>query len=151
MLRYLALTGLIILVFVFIYQFFGKKSQTEVNVKIKDTDYKLEIASTPAQKAKGLSGRSSLCPQCGMLFIFSSDAIQTFWMKDTLIPLDMIFLDSKGTVVTIHTARPEPGLPLHELTTYSSTAPARYVIELNANQSQKIGLNVGDTISLPQL
>jgi uncharacterized protein len=107
----------------------------------------LEIAKTPQERSIGLMNRDSLCETCGMLFVFDSPAIQSFWMKNTKIPLDMIFLDETGNVVTIH----EKTTPFQESPSYQSTKPAKYVLEVNAGWTQKLLLSVGDSFDISKL
>ena len=83
-----------------------------------------------------------------MLFVFPGEGILPFWMKDTLIPLDLIWVNQRGIVVTIETA-PVENKSLTQLTVYKNTLPAGYVIELNANTAKNIGLQVGDHIAVP--
>ena len=122
-----------------------------VTINLNRIPYQLEIAQTDSQRAAGLSNRPSLCTTCGMIFVFDVQSIYPFWMKDTLIPLDMLWLNSDSAIVTILTAVPEPGTPLYQLKLYKNETPARYVIELNAGDSQKLGLKVGDQIDLSSL
>ena len=119
-----------------------------ITQKIKDRNFTLEIANTPYLLTKGLSGRTELCPSCGMLFIFKSETIQTFWMKDTLIPLDIIFIKESGQITDIYTANPESGKSDFQLTLYKSSQPTKYVIELNADTASKLNLKIGDYIKL---
>jgi len=123
---------------------FNKKSNIPKEVKININDYKyyLETASTKEARRIGLSKRQNLCINCGMLFIFEKEAIAPFWMKDTLVPLDIIWIDKNFKVVKIVTA-----LETNSQKTY--TAKAKYAIELNANEVFKRNLKVGDTIQLP--
>ncbi len=124
--------------------FFYLPPSNYVKIKIKNIDYKIELAKTTTQKSKGLSGRETLCKNCGMLFIFGLETNLPFWMKDTLIPLDMIWLDKEYKVVDIQTAT-----EINSAKLYQNKIPAKYVLELNANDSQKINLNIGDIIQLP--
>ena len=139
---------IIIVVAVFIYQKFPRKISKSINQKIGDQNFSLEIADNSFLQAKGLSKRSTLCEKCGMLFIFRGDAPRSFWMKDTLIPLDIIFITSLGQITDIFTANPEPGISSFQLTIYQSSRPTQYVIELNAGTAQKLNLKVGDTINI---
>jgi uncharacterized membrane protein (UPF0127 family) len=141
---------LFIPLFFLIYFLFLKNSNStrQISLQIGDKPFSLEVASTVWQQAKGLSGRPSLCPNCGMLFVFPESRPQTFWMKDTLIPLDMLFLDESGQIVTIHTANPEPETPNSQLKKYSSEKPTKYVIELNAGQAKLLNLTVGQTLPI---
>jgi uncharacterized protein len=133
--------------FLFWKLFFYLPSSSEfINLNIKDQKYKIELAKTSAQKIKGLSKRESLCKNCGMLFIFGFETDLPFWMKDTLIPLDMIWLNKDGKVVDIQTAATTSSQKI-----YRNKAPAQYVLELNANDCKKINLNIGDIIQLSKL
>lgn len=106
----------------------------------------VEVADEPQEHATGLMCRESLDPGAGMLFVFSSERIRSFWMKSTLIPLDAIFLDGDLTVVDIvEGAVPCEGdlCPL-----YTSTAPALYALEVNAGFVQDHGIRIGDVAVL---
>lgn len=115
---------------------------------IKNQTFTLEIADNPFMLAKGLSGRQSLCANCGMVFIFQGESIRSFWMKNTLIPIDMIFLNQAGKITDIYTVYPEPGKSDSQLTIYQSTQAATYVIELNSGTSEKLGLKKDDILNL---
>lgn len=119
-----------------------------ISQKISNNDFIFEIANTPRLQTKGLSGRQELCKNCGMLFVFNKENIQTFWMKDTLIPLDIIFIDQNFIITDIYTATPEPGVNDFSLKLYQSSRPTKYVIEINANQANDLGLKVGDHLNL---
>ena len=104
----------------------------------------LEIAITPAERALGLMHRDSLAESAGMLFVFSAERTLNFWMKNTLIPLDILYMDSDGLVVDIQTMHPQPGVPDSELKHYPSAAPAQYALEINAGLAESRGFEVGD-------
>lgn len=114
-----------------------------IGLTIKHQDYYLEIAQNSSQRSKGLSGRDELCSNCGMLFVFKDEGIYPFWMKDTHIPLDMIWIDSDNKIVKITTA-----LETNSEKKYTNDKPAKYVIELNANEAFKLDLKIGDTIPI---
>ena len=138
---------LIIIAGVLIWRlFFYLPPANFVKIKIKDVDYKIEIAKTSAQKIKGLSSRNHLCSNCGMIFIFGFESDLPFWMKDTLIPLDLIWLNKNGQVVDIQTAN-----EINSQKIYHNQSPAQYVIELNASDSQKINLKIGDIIDISKI
>ncbi len=121
-----------------------------ITININNQSFSLEIAKTVNQKTKGLSKRSSLDPNQGMIFVFDSEGARPFWMKDTQIDLDIIWLDSKGKIVTIHTAKSQPpDTRLSDYRIYQNTLPAQYVIELNAGTASRLGLATGHTINLP--
>lgn len=82
-----------------------------------------------------------------MLFIFLESEVQEFWMKDTLLPLDMIFADAQGKIITIQENAP-PCLPPRTCPTYRSTAPALYVLEINGGMARKKGIRLGDFLQL---
>lgn len=126
--------------------FFYLPTSDFIKIKIADTDYKIELAKTSSQKIKGLSKRESLCPKCGMLFIFGFETELPFWMKDTLIPLDMIWLDKTGKIVDIKAAT-----EINSQKIYRNESPAQYVLELNLNDSQKLNLKTGDFIDISKI
>lgn len=104
-----------------------------------DFAFNLEIADTEAQREKGLMFRTSLAPDAGMLFDYHKEQEASFWMQNTLIPLDMVFIAADGTVKTIHVnARPLDTTPI------PSEVPIRFVLEIAGGRSQEIGLKVGD-------
>jgi uncharacterized membrane protein (UPF0127 family) len=100
----------------------------------------VEIARTDRERAKGLMYRSSLGRDAGMLFLFDETAEHGFWMKNTLIPLDMIFIGEDGRVVGI-VARAVPG----DLSTRSA-GPSRYVLEVNGGWAEAHGVAPGDRV-----
>ncbi len=126
--------------------FFYLPPANSIKMKIGNNNYNIELATTIAQKTKGLSGRNTLCKNCGMLFTFGFETNLPFWMKNTLIPLDMIWLDKNGKIVDIQTAS-----EINSTKIYQNQTPAQYVLELNANDSQKINLKIGDIIDLSKL
>ena len=70
-------------------------------------------------------------------------------MKNTLIPLYMIWLDKSGKIVTYHHAVPEPKTPVTQLKIYKNSTPAQYILEINSNDFEKLNLKIGDIIKLP--
>jgi uncharacterized membrane protein (UPF0127 family) len=107
--------------------------------------FTVELATTPEQQARGLMQRTSMPADHGMLFVFAHDQPRTFWMKDTLIPLDMLFFDAGHRLVAIRAdARPCKADPCK---LYPSGVAARYVLELNAGEAVKLGARKGDVIT----
>jgi len=99
----------------------------------------VEVARTPAEQQQGLMFRQSLPPDAGMLFVFQEDVDHAFWMKNTLIPLDMIFIAGDGTVVgVVENAEPQTTVPR------SVRAPSRYVLEVNGGWSAAHAVKKGD-------
>jgi hypothetical protein len=82
-----------------------------------------------------------------MLFIFETTGKYPFWMKNTLIPLDIIWMDEKYTIVSVQTAQPCTADPCR---TYDPLTQSRYVLELNAGQAQQYGLTRGETMELKE-
>jgi hypothetical protein len=101
----------------------------------------IEIAETPEQQRYGLMFRRALPQDAGMLFISDPDRPVSMWMKNTYIPLDMLFIRHDGTIVKIIT-HAEP----FDLTPLSSGEPVRGVIEINAGEAERRGLKIGDKI-----
>ena len=101
----------------------------------------LEFAETAKERAQGLMYRTELGENQGMLFIFPAEEIQSFWMHNTVLPLDMIFVNSNLEIVTIR-KNTKP----YDDSSYPSTKPAQYVIEVNAGYTDKFNINVGDKV-----
>ncbi len=105
------------------------------------------IAATPQEQERGLMHRERLPEDEGMLFVFPERSFQTFSMKNTLIPLDLAYLDDDGTrvgtIAEIHRMDPEPDKRHHELTSYRSSRPVRYALEVNAGWFQRHEVTTG--------
>jgi len=147
--------SLIILSFLFfliIFYFYNQKNKNKnyLHLEINNKTYKLETAKTIVQRSRGLSNRQELCNNCGMIFFAKNDSIQPFWMKNTLIPLDMIWVNSRGQVVDIKQAQVETN-PTKPQNIYRNSTPAKYVIELNYQETDKIKLKIGDIINVSKL
>jgi len=108
--------------------------------------FKVKLAMTEAQREKGLMSVDSLDEGEGMLFIFEKEAIYPFWMKNTLIPLDIIWIDSSSEVVFI-SQNVEPCKNLICPSVIPS-AGAKYVLEINAGLCEKIGIKIGDKLRM---
>ena len=104
-------------------------------------DFSVEVATTPGQMEQGLMFRRSLAPEAGMVFDFKTPSMATMWMKNTLIPLDMLFVDAQGRIVNIH----ERAVP-QSLDTISAAAPVRGVVELNGGTAARLGIRPGDRV-----
>ena len=105
----------------------------------------VEIADDNNERAKGLMFRERLNENDGMFFIFDEENYQTFWMKNTLIPLDMIFIGEDLEIVDIKNAVPCKEEPCF---LYKSSKPAKYVLEANQGFAAKNGIETGDKIIL---
>jgi uncharacterized membrane protein (UPF0127 family) len=105
--------------------------------------FTLELATTQAQQELGLMHRDHLDADAGMIFIFPDMGVRTFWNHDVSFPLDLVFLDGSGKVVSIKRMEKFSDLDV------SSDVPARYAIELNAGTAANLGLKTGDTLPIP--
>ena len=110
-------------------------------VKGKRHEFEIEVARTPAEQAYGLMYRKEMDPDHGMLFLFPSEDERSFWMKNTLIPLDMIFIKADGTIHAIH----ESAVP-NDLTPILSNGPVIAVLELNGGRAADLGIKAGDRV-----
>lgn len=100
-----------------------------------------EVASTPNDRATGLMHRTSMPSYRGMLFVFPEAGVQCFWMKNTLIPLSIAFLDDGGRIVQIADMQPE------SLDNHCSVKPVRFALEMNASWFKSRGLAAGAKIN----
>ncbi len=105
--------------------------------------FTVELAETPETQTRGLMERPSLAPNAGMLFIFPDVTPRGFWMMNTLIPLDMLFIDADGRIINIQENVP-PCKPPHRCPTYPSAAPAKYVLEIAGGRAHALGIRAGD-------
>lgn len=115
-------------------------------VVLKGERFSIELAETREKQALGLMFRDSLPNDHGMLFIFPVESMQSFWMKNTRIPLDIFYFDEELRLVNVaENARPcrTPRCP-----GYPSTGPAKYVLELNAGKAAELGAGAGDLLEL---
>ena len=119
----------------------------EATVVIAGEKIKLEVARSPEQQAIGLMSRSSLADNRGMLFVFDPPRLTRFWMKNVLIPLDMIFLQQGKIIAVEHDVPPCPSDPCP---TYGPLREIRIdqVLELNGGRAKALGLKVGDRLSI---
>lgn len=105
------------------------------------TRYYLEVAAEPWETTRGLMHRNSMVEDMGMVFVFDRDSRRTFWMRNTYIPLDMVFVTDAGLVDSfVENAEPRTE------TTRPSDGPARFVVELNAGEVARMGLQPGTEV-----
>jgi uncharacterized membrane protein (UPF0127 family) len=106
--------------------------------------FRVELAESPSQRMQGLQGRQTLDAKAGMLFLFDTPTVATMWMKNTYIPLDMLFLDSVGNIAAIlENARPMSLQPIRP------PEPVEAVLELNAGTVARLGIKLGDRVLHP--
>ena len=108
--------------------------------------FSVEVADEPAERAQGLMNRETMARSAGMLFLYEGPQRATFWMRNTLLPLDMIFMDETGTVTHIH----ENAIPLDE-TTIDGGGGVQAVLEINGGLSSAMGIEEGSELRHPGL
>ncbi|MFA6550177.1 MAG: DUF192 domain-containing protein [Candidatus Gracilibacteria bacterium] len=139
------------IILVFLY---GCSARNFVTFHTEKGDLKVnvEIANTDIERAQGLMYRKMLEKDSGMLFAFEEDALRAFWMKNTLIPLDMIFVSADKKIVSI-IGNAEPCKNAGDADgakckTYDSLKPAKYVIEIAGGEAENHGIKPGGSIDL---
>lgn len=121
-----------------------KKSSLVIVTGGREIKFDVELALNDAERSRGLMFREKLGPYDGMLFDFHREAPVSFWMKNTLIPLDMIFIAADGTIRSIH-ANAVP----HSTETIPSQFPVRGVLEINGGSAKLLGIKPGDKVKHP--
>lgn len=143
-----------LLVLVVLNNKWGRAAQQKnlKTVGIRDTKIYVEVADTADKKSKGLSTRRNLDKTSGMLFIFPKETEPTFWMKDMLFPIDIIWIqDGKISQIDKKVPNPPVGTADSQLLLYRPAAPIDYVLEVNSGFSDKNGLEVGDVVDLSSI
>jgi len=141
----LSLLGII---FYFEYQKIADKNSITIFTGGGPVKIRAEFARTPEELQKGLMNRPSLPKNSGLLFIFPDETNKSFWMKNTLIPLDVIFISSKGRINEMTTLNPCQETEICQ--SYNSKTPAQYVLEINAGSVGKWKIIEGDILELPK-
>jgi uncharacterized membrane protein (UPF0127 family) len=108
--------------------------------------FAVEVADDAAERAQGLMFRERLDPAAGMLFVYESPRRAQFWMKNTLVPLDMIFADATGTVTRVHSGA-IPG----DLTAIDGGPGVAFVLEINAGIAERLGIAPGAELRHPAI
>ncbi|MFC1776383.1 DUF192 domain-containing protein [Pseudomonadota bacterium] len=116
------------------------------SVELGGKTFAVEIADTSEKQALGLMFRDNMEADKGMLFIFPNEAPRSFWMKNTRIPLDIMYFDKELKMVSI--SADTPPCKVTRCPSYPSKGPAMYVLELNAGAAKKLGVGVGDKLTL---
>jgi uncharacterized membrane protein (UPF0127 family) len=116
------------------------------HVKIVGHRISVEIANTDATREHGLMGRMYMAPNHGMLFVYPDAQPRYFWMKHTLIPLDILFFDAQRRLINV--SADAPPCEADPCPTYNSAAPAQYVLELNAGAVKRLGIEAGQQLKL---
>ena len=114
-----------------------------VPMQIGRETFHLEIADSDAEQKRGLMFRESMPADHGMIFVNEDEAERSFWMEATLIPLDILYLDASGRVISIKPMKPR------DRSSVPSDGPAMYAIELNRGAAARAGVAVGDHLTIP--
>ena len=117
-------------------------------VVVGGTVFSVDVASTPEEKRKGLSGREGLAPMSGMLFLYASGGPHEFWMKDVLFAIDIVWIAPDCTVgdITYELQPPRAGAPDSEVLRARPAVEAAHVLEIVAGASRELGLRPGDPV-----
>lgn len=118
---------------------FADESRLVLHTATGEYSFNVQVVDTPESRAQGLMFVTELADDAGMLFDFKEERPVSFWMRNTFIPLDMIFVGTDGLVRNVHVnARP------HDVTSIPSEGPVQYVLEIPGGRSVEIGLAAGD-------
>lgn len=118
--------------------------QNQHKVTINNIDFYVELADDDNERAMGLMYRKQMDEDAGMLFIFPNSQPRAFWMKNTLIPLDILYFDNNRKLINISENTPPCKNTTTRCPNYPSKRPAKYVLEINAGLSKKHGFKAGD-------
>jgi uncharacterized membrane protein (UPF0127 family) len=119
----------------------AQASSVVVDTGERKLTFRVELARTEPEREKGLMFREHLAPDAGMLFLFERPSVQTFWMKNTLIPLDMVFIGADREVVGV-VANAEP----LTLTARTVGEPSQYVLEIGGGLAARLGIRAGERV-----
>lgn len=122
--------------------FMACRQQSEV--AINGHRFSVELAVTPAERARGLMFRESLPKNSGMLFVFETEQLLSFWMQNTSIPLSIAYIDESGIITDILDMEP------YDLSSVSSSRPARYALEVNRGEFRQKGIRPGNRVIFPE-
>lgn len=126
----------------------GTKGSVEgASVTIRDAVFTVTVASTPAQRNKGLSGHAALEGNEGMLFVFSPPSQQYFWMKGMLFSIDIIWIKD-GIVIGIERNIPVPATALDTMKTYASPGEVSHVLEATGGTADRLDMIIGDKVAI---
>ena len=121
----------------------GPQSLDTTTMRLGNLRFRLQIANDPAERETGLMHVEQMPRLSGMIFVFPRPARLAFWMKNTLIPLDIVYLDARGRVLNVE--RMVPG----QADTTPSAGPAQWAVELNAGMADAAGVKPGDVVLVP--
>lgn len=111
-----------------------------ISINIKGKIFKAQIADDDAERIKGLGQRTSLCENCGMLFVFPQKGRYSFWMKDMRFPIDILWIDKDKIVHLVQNFQPD------SKDIITSQVEADHVLEINAGLIEKLDIRIGDRV-----
>jgi uncharacterized membrane protein (UPF0127 family) len=132
--------SLVVLTSVFLLFLHFSSSKGTEKIQIDGESFQVELATTDAQRYQGLSGRKNLCPNCGMLFVFSQDGDYPFTMRGMNFSLDMVWIND-GKIVAI-----SKNVPVNQQI-IDPKVNVDHVLELNAGTTDKVGMKIGDSLN----
>lgn len=141
--KYVFIVAMAILFGVAIFLFKNYEQKKSPQLTINDTQISIEVARTDEQRQRGLCCRDDIPTNSGMLFVYEAEGDYRFWMKDTRIPLDMIWINSEKKIVHIEENVSPDSYP----TSFGSSKLAQYVLEVNGGYANAKNIKVGDSVS----
>ena len=134
----------------------ARKKIPKEEVVIGEETFELEVAANEKSRAKGLMNREKIDDDGGMIFIYKRAQVRSFWMKNCLVDIDLLYLDGRGRIVSMHKMKKESPRGKNEpvidyerrLKRYPSRRPAQFIIELKPGSIERLKPKVGETIEL---
>ena len=143
--RYLTTLAILIIVLLIAFMYMNPNNNKNT-VKLAGQVIEVEVADTVSKKFVGLGGREALAHNQGMLFVYESLVAPEFWMKDMLIPIDIIWISGQEVVDITPAVPPEPGVPDSDLKRYPPVEPIDKVLEVRSGWAEEFGLQIGDEV-----
>ncbi len=136
----------VVLVGIFSIWFYSRHP-LQTTVAVRNTTFIVDVAVTPKEKEVGLGNKKSLAADHGMLFVYDHKEVFPFWMKNMRFPIDIIWIDDR-TIVDISKNVPVSDKPVTELPIYHPNVPIDKVLELPAGTTDRVGIIIGDKITI---
>ena len=115
-------------------------------VEVGGAAFMVEIAASPDERSRGLSGRDSLPDGSGMLFVYDNPDVPGFWMRGMYFALDFVWIGGDCEVADVTPDVPAPATPVGELPVYRPSTPVLFNLEVNAGSAARLGIGVGDAV-----
>lgn len=132
--------GVVVILVAVVVSFMATHFESKTDVRLGSGLFSVQVARTKAAREKGLSGVDQIGPNEGLLMVFDTDDTYGIWMKDMNFPIDIIWLDANKEVVSMVTSA-DPALSTSK--TFTPTAPARYVLEVESGMIQNSAIKIG--------